>query len=57
MAQTKLVELDNTYQKAILADIHRKKDPTQIEDDTSFFFIKLMFHISIRVGLLCYGNC
>ena len=35
MAQTKLVEepeLDNTYQKAILAEVSMKKDPTQIEE-------------------------
>ena len=34
MAQTNLVEteLDNTYQKAILAEVHRKKDPAQIEE-------------------------
>ena len=35
MAQTKLLEeseLDNTYQKAILAEVSKKKDPTQIEE-------------------------
>ena len=32
MAQTKLVELDNTYQKAILGEVNKKKDPTQIEE-------------------------
>ena len=32
MAQTKLVEPDNTYQKAILAEVKKKKDPTQIEE-------------------------
>ena len=32
MAQTKLVELNNTYQKATLADINKKKDPAQIEE-------------------------
>ena len=35
MAQTKLVEdleLDNTYQKAILGEVSKKKDPAQIEE-------------------------
>ena len=35
MAQTELVEeleLDNTYQKAILAEVSMKKDPAQIEE-------------------------
>ena len=35
MAQTKLVEdpeLGNTYQKAILADVSKKRDPAQIEE-------------------------
>ena len=35
MAQTKLVEepeLDNIYQEAILAEVSKKKDPTQIEE-------------------------
>ena len=35
MAQTKLVEdpeLDNTYQKVILAEVSKKKDPTQKEE-------------------------
>ena len=31
MVQTKLEELDNTSQKAILAEVNKKKDPTQIE--------------------------
>ena len=34
MAQTKLIEneIDNTYLKAILAEVNRKKDPPQIEE-------------------------
>ena len=31
MAQTKLVELDDTYQKATLPEVNKKKDPAQPE--------------------------
>ena len=31
MTQAKLVEVGNTYQKTILAEVKKKKDPTQIE--------------------------
>ena len=32
IVQTKLVELDYTYQNAILTDIDKKRDPTQMEE-------------------------
>ena len=34
MAKAKLIEhgLDNTYQKAILAEVSKKKEPAQIEE-------------------------
>ena len=35
MAQTKSIEeseLDNTYKKAILAEVSKKKDPARIEE-------------------------